>query len=125
MSTNSYIAVQCDDGIRSVYSHWDGGTEHNGKILHEHYTDFLKVCTLINHGSISLLQPNIDPTGPHDFDKPEDGVCIFYARDRGDQDCEFEMFAHAADLTDAARESGIPWVYLYANGYWTTFKVID
>jgi hypothetical protein len=123
MGTRSYIGVECEDGIRAIYCHWDGYPEHNGRILQEHYTDFLKVCTLINNGDLSSLRENIEPTAEHTFDTPQDNVCVYYGRDRGEEGCEFRMFPHVADFTEGARESWAEYAYLFQNGQWITFKI--
>ena len=37
MGTRSRIGVMHGDKLKSVYCHWDGYLEHNGRILQEHY----------------------------------------------------------------------------------------
>ena len=42
MSTNSTINIQNEDGtVDSIYCHWDGYLEFNGKLLQQHYTSCL------------------------------------------------------------------------------------
>ena len=45
-----------DHTVVSVYCHWDGYVEHNGKILVEHYQNREDVQELIDGGSMSTLR---------------------------------------------------------------------
>jgi hypothetical protein len=87
MATRSSIAVQHEDGtISSVYCHWDGYLEHNGKMLVEHYASQELAETLVSGGAISQLQKRIAPiSAAHSFERPEKDVTVFYARDRGEE----------------------------------------
>ena len=70
MATRSTISLLSDTGvIFSVYCHWDGYLEHNGKMLHEHYTTMESVQSLVSLGSMSSLGENIIDT-------------VYYHRDR-------------------------------------------
>jgi hypothetical protein len=93
MATRSTIAVQHEDGtVSQIYCHFDGYPSHNGRILHENYTTLAKVEELISHSDMSILAKNINPTGEHTFDNPEDDVCVYYGRDRGEDDTEARTF---------------------------------
>ena len=87
MATRSRIGIQNEDGtVSSVYCHWDGYPDHNGKILISNYTEREKVEELIALGSISSLRANIAPApgSDHSFEKPQEDVTIAYHRDRGE-----------------------------------------
>ena len=85
MSTRSRIAIELPNGkVKSIYCHNDGYLSHNGMLLEKHYTDRKKVNALIKLGDISSLAPELKPTGPHSFNKPEYGVVVAYGRDRGE-----------------------------------------
>jgi len=85
MATRSRIAIELADGsVESIYCHWDGYPEHNGRLLTDHYTLPEKVQGLIDLGDISYLAPILEPTDAHSFNKPEDGVVVAYGRDRGE-----------------------------------------
>ncbi len=108
MATRSRIGIVNDDGtVSSIYCHWDGYPEGNGKRLVEHYTDRNKVRGLIDLGSISSLGERVSPEDPlggfedgkaksilerlnpkedHSFDNPAQGVTVAYGRDRGESD---------------------------------------
>ena len=66
MATRSRIAIESKEGrVKSIYAHWDGYPEHNGKILFEHYQDRDKLTKLIELGSISSLAPEVETDQPH------------------------------------------------------------
>lgn len=87
MATRSYIGIQNEDeSVRSIYCHWDGYPDHNGKILQEHYSDREKLNKLIDLGEISSLGERIEPNEgeTQTFDNPLNGVVVAYHRDRGE-----------------------------------------
>jgi hypothetical protein len=86
MATRSRIAVENQDGtVESIYCHFDGYIEHNGKLLANHYTDSSKVRQLIDLGDISFLAENVVSTDDtHSFETPTPGVVVAYHRDRGE-----------------------------------------
>ena len=95
MATRSNIAYRTPDGrIVSIYCHWDGYPENNGKILAEHYTDSIKIAELVGLGGISSLRPEIGEKHPFSkFECKEDeydgaayeNMTTFYCRDRGEE----------------------------------------
>lgn len=90
MATRSNIGILQSNGtINSIYCHWDGYPSHNGKILLEHYKDNAKIITLIQGGSISSLDENIEGGIGHTFENKLDGQTVFYKRDRGETDVDF------------------------------------
>lgn len=57
MGTRSRIGIELPDHtVVSVYCHWDGYPEHNGRILVQHYLNRKNVENLINGGSMSSLR---------------------------------------------------------------------
>lgn len=110
MATRSTIALEFADGtVQSVYCHWDGYLENNGKLLMQHYMDPFKVRELIDLGSLSSLAPEIGVK--HQFDNPHPyksvewqawhdahkNQCTFYGRDRGEDDVTSIKFANFLD----------------------------
>ena len=98
MGTRSRIGVMHGDKCKSVYCHWDGYLDHNGRILQEHY-DSSRANNLVALGDISSLgkliggahpfsRLDIDKDDP-DFDKlvalnelaEDNGWTTFYMRD--------------------------------------------
>lgn len=95
MATRSTISIRDEDGsVTSVYCHWDGYLEHNGRILNDHYMNEEIVRELISLGQISSLGIGIhpDPNEEHTFDDPQKNVCVFYGRDRGETGVASESF---------------------------------
>lgn len=118
MSTNSTIAVKLTDGsIKQVYCHWDGYLEYNGAILLEHYNTQELAEALVGLGDISSLRKNMEPTGPHTFNDPQEDVTIFYGRDRGEKGVAPRKFWNE----DMFRITGEleQYNYLFADGEWT------
>ena len=57
MGTRSRIGIEMPDhSVVSVYCHWDGYVESNGRILVEHYLNREDVQELIDGGSMSSLR---------------------------------------------------------------------
>ena len=56
MGTRSRIGLTIGDQIISVYCHYDGYIEHNGKILVESYSNKELLEDLINGGDMSSLR---------------------------------------------------------------------
>jgi hypothetical protein len=81
------IAMENPDGtVTAVYCHNDGYLEHNGRILHNHYSDPEKVKDLISLGGLSSLGEQVAPPAgeSHRFNSQIQGVTVAYRRDRGD-----------------------------------------
>ena len=72
MATRSRIGIVQENGtVKSIYCHWDGYPENNGKILLENY-DYEMAQELIELGDISSLSKTPDRTEA-------------YCRDRGEE----------------------------------------
>ncbi len=63
MGTRSRIGVMHGDVCKSVYCHWDGYLDHNGRILQEHY-DSAQANHLVALGDISSLGTKIGDAHP-------------------------------------------------------------
>lgn len=89
MSTNALISVMTknshnEDIYKTIYCHWDGYLSHLGAILFKNYNTAELADALVSLGDASCIEEKLTPTGEHSFDKPENGVCVFYHRDRGE-----------------------------------------
>jgi len=112
MSTNSNIGIVNKDGsVESIYCHWDGYIEHNGLILMLYYQDEQKIRDLINLGDISSLHRNVNiPEGiSHNFESINDGICVAYHRDRG----EDKHIALNDNVSDFLKKRWQEYNYLY------------
>lgn len=135
MGTRSRIGVMHGDIVKSVYCHWDGYLEHNGKILQEHY-DSAKANHLVAMGDLSSLRPNIgEKHAFSQFEVPKDEVeaykaltedmCTFYGRDRGETGYEFKAAHTFAEFLEQCDNCGAEYYYINRDGVWycgTTYE---
>lgn len=135
MGTRSRIAVMHGDVCKSVYCHWDGYLEHNGKILQEHY-DSTKANFLVALGDISSLGSKIGEPHPFskfeinkdepDFDKlialhelaESEGWTTFYGRDRGEKTVDFAVDHSFEDFMKRVDGCGAEFYYIMRDGVW-------
>ncbi|MEW5675521.1 hypothetical protein ABGT15_04345 [Flavobacterium enshiense] len=116
MATRSIIAIKINSTkVKFVYCHWDGYPQHNGKILLNHYNDFLKINELIEHGGISSLGESVNAPSDvsHSFDKPVENVTVFYGRERGDKNSHHTEVKTVKALDKFFEHWGTEWVYYY------------
>lgn len=142
MGTRSLIAIlDSDEMVTSVYCHWDGYPEYNGRILHEHYKDEHKVWELLSYGSMSCLGKQIGHKHPFSdlyeglsdsdielYNKArEENWCRFYGRDRGEKNVSSREFMDVDQWIDS--QSDAEYFYLWSNGKWLCWdyngEVID
>ena len=108
MSTNSRIGIENEDGsINSVYCHWDGYLAGVGYTLLMNYSDRISLETLIRMGNVSSLGENLYPQGAHTFKSPEEGVTVFYGRDRGEIGQDYEISPSLVEFVAEVGEGGI------------------
>lgn len=126
MGTRSRIGVMHGDVLKSVYCHWDGYLEHNGRILLEHY-DSAKANHLVALGDISSLDKNVEiPEGvEHTFDSPTKGITVFYGRDRGETGCDFQVSHTFNDFLEKCDASGVEYYYIMRDGVWYCGNTYD
>jgi hypothetical protein len=105
------------DICKSVYCHWDGYPEHNGRILSEYY-DSAKANQLVALGDMSSLAPSIDCPEGHSFEKSVEGYTVFYARDRGETDVSWSADHTFEDFFDRVEGPGCEWYYVMRDGVW-------
>ena len=119
MGTRSAIGYKTPEGkVVAKYSHYDGYVAGVGRTLVEHYTQARKIAQMEELGDQSFLAEEIFPKGEHSFNKPEDGVTVFYGRDRGEEGVEAKEFDTVGDFVDYYEGAGAEYFYLYANGEW-------
>jgi len=119
MATRSTIAVQHVNGsISQIYCHWDGYISNNGRLLNDHYTTLEIVEELVSGGSLSILDERIKPIGDHSFDNQESGTCVYYGRDRGEDELDVSptVFQSVYRYLSDYREQEFN--YLFKNGEW-------
>ena len=97
MATRSKIAIENQNGtVTSIYCHWDGGIESNGRMLIDNYNT-TSLNELVELGNISSLGITPDDT-------------IAFCRDRG-EDLKFETYPNVETLFEDAFNMGIEYVY--------------
>lgn len=122
MGTRSTIALEYANGVvEQVYCHWDGYLEHNGELLAKHYSDPFVLQKLINLGNLSILAEAIEPTGPHDFNKAQEGVCVFYGRDRQERNQQAEQYKSFAAYEAHGNSEEYDYVLRNVDGVATWF----
>ena len=134
MGTRSRIGVMHGDIVKSVYSHWDGYLEHNGKILQEHY-DSAKANNLVALGDLSSLAPEIGEEHPfsrfdcsmsdQDYLQRYSKMTTFYGRDRGETGTEFKAAHTFAEFLAQCDGCGAEYYYIMRDGVWycgTTYE---
>jgi hypothetical protein len=119
MGTRSRIGVMHGDVCKSVYCHWDGYLEHNGRLLLEHY-DSSKANHLVALGDISSLDRGVEipEDAEHSFDVPLDGVTTFYGRDRGETGCVFEVDHDFESFMKRVDGCTAEYYYIMKDGVW-------
>jgi hypothetical protein len=135
MGTRSRIGVMHGNICKSVYCHWDGYLEHNGRILQEYY-DSARANHLVSLGDISSLGPIIGDVHPFskfeintdspDFTKlmatheqaEKEGWTTFYGRDRGETGTDFAVDHNFADFLARMDNCGAEYAYIMKDGEW-------
>jgi len=119
MGTRSRIGVMHGTNCKSVYCHWDGYLDFNGRLLLEHY-DSTKANFLVALGDLSSLRPDvfIGEGVEHSFEKPAEDICIFYGRDRGEPDTGFETDDTFEKFFERAKDCGAEYYYIMKDGEW-------
>ena len=121
MATRARIAIELTDGsILSSYHHWDGYPAGLGFNLTSHWDDPEVLLQAIRLGDASHWGKRIAPVGEHRFGKPEDGVNVYYGRDRGESNVDAVPFADFADFEANWNIAGEEYAYcLRKDGTWT------
>jgi len=127
MGTRSRIGVMHGEKLKSVYCHWDGYLEHNGRILQDHY-DSAKANHLVALGFISSLKEEIGEKHPfsgcdvipnisHEkYAELYGKMTTFYGRDRGDKNVEFTVDQSYAEFL--SKEYDCEYYYIMCDGVW-------
>jgi len=116
MATRSRIGVQLKDGsVLSVYSHWDGYPEWNGKKLKEHFNSYEQAAELIDGGDISSLWTD------KDWEQKEMESRTLYYAERGETDTEPNLDNSFQAFISGVNDSWADYAYLFADGEWKCY----
>ena len=121
MATRSTIAMKTPEGkIRAIYCHWDGYVACNGRILQENYQAAYKIARLIEQGDMSSLaaEPMPNPSEAHSFNAPQDGVVVYYGRDRGETGVETKEFVNFDEFETEMSHMGCEYFYVFNGNEW-------
>ena len=88
MSTNAFIGIRENNSITYIYNHSDGYLEYLGRMLLGYYNSKEKAKALVALGDVSIVKEKLKPAEGtvHSFNVGErqDGVSVFYGRDRNE-----------------------------------------
>lgn len=137
MGTRSRIGIEMPDhSVVSVYCHWDGYVENNGRILVEHYQNREDVQELIDGGSMSSLRTTHTWESSALRDEngkiiEDDAGCWSYSHTREPQPLyhsergeENEPDYTSFDEFVSGKLGGEEYAYLFdLNGNWKAYKM--
>ena len=120
MGTRLAIGYKTSEGkICAKYSHYDGYVTGAGKTLHENYQEARKIVQMVELGDQSYMDKEIFPKGKrHSFETPEEGVTVFYDRDRGESNVDAQEFDTVQEFVDYYANSGCEYFYLHTASGW-------
>ena len=118
MSTNSTIAVKTNKGYKAIYVHNDGYFNYMYPMLDTWYNSPERAEALVNLGDASFIAKRLCPSkdSNHHFDHPEEDVCIFYHRDRGEE-LYVSFYPTKEDILTAQY-----YVYIFEDGRWKAYQ---
>jgi hypothetical protein len=117
MATRSRIGIQLKNGsVLSVYCHWDGYPEWNGKKLKEHFNSYEQAEELIDGGDISSLWTDTDWQN----NKMKGYRTLYYA-ERGEGDTEPNLDNSLQSFIKGVNDSWADYAYLFADGEWKCY----
>lgn len=120
MSTHCTISHILPDGTyEGIYVHSDGYPDWMGNMLKEHYATQELADSLVALGDASCIYPKLSPDAsrPHTFENRQEGVCLFYHRDRGD-DWADAMPTRAKSYPALLHKFANHHHYLFKDGQW-------
>ena len=118
MSTNSTVAVKTDSGYESIYVHWDGYFSYMYPMLSENYASLERATALVSFGDASFIAKRIMPSvgSDHSFEHPEEDVCVFYHRDRG-EDFHSSFYPNKSGVLKSQY-----YVYIFEDSMWKAYE---
>ena len=122
MATRCRIGLMLEDGtVKHSYCHYDGYPEGVGSTLVQHYNTEDKVKELVSFGDMSYLASVVHPEGEHNFEKPEQGVTVFYNRDRGETDVD-SVVTTMDEYLSVQYSSCIDYLYVFIGSNWWVYN---
>lgn len=117
MSTNATIAIKTDNGYEAIYVHNDGYPEYMYPMLRDWYGTQERAEALVDFGDASFIAKRLVPSqdSNHHFEHPEEDVCIFYHRDRG-EDWRAGFYSNKEGVLSSQY-----YVYIFEDGAWHVY----
>lgn len=114
MATNAFIGFRENNSITYIYNHSDGYLEYLGKMLIKHYNSEEKAKALVNLGDVSVVKEKLAPEEgtTHTFDNRQEGVSVFYNRDRGENWDDIQPI-HIENTVFENPDYTIVYIYVY------------
>ena len=117
MSTHCGIAIKTEEGYETIYCHHDGYPSYMFEMLTNNYNSEELAKKLVSLGDASYITERLEPTPgvAHTFDNPEEGVSVFYHRDRN------EDWNHTKPRVYETKQklySAFYFAYIFDNGRW-------
>lgn len=121
MSTNSTIAVKTDSGYKAIYCHWDGYPSYMYPLLRDWYGTPERAEALVSFGDASSIDKRLVPSqdSGHSFNRPENDVCVFYHRDRGEPWHQNEPTFY---LTKGEVLKSQYYTYIFEDNMWRAYQ---
>ena len=117
MGTRSRIGIQLqDESIVSVYCHYDGYPELNGKVLRDNYDTVEKVKELIDGGDMSCTWTN---AGWGNETLPESGALYYTMRGESLEDNAPRLDKDMEEFFSDGEE----YSYIFRNGNWFAYDM--
>ena len=109
MGTRSFIGkMNSDNSITSVYCHFDGYPQHNGKILTTNYITQQQVDCLLTCGDMSVLGPTLDQ-------------CSFY-KDMGERYIKAKDYETLEQFIKDGQEVWVEYFYVFNHDFWSCYN---
>jgi hypothetical protein len=125
MGTRSRVGLMQKDGtVKHSYVQYDGYVDGVGITLAHHYDKIDKVEELLSFGDMSCLEEKIHPSGIHNFEISENGVTLFYGRDRGESNVDAQVTT-MEEFESVMFTTCIDYLYLFSEGKWFVKSLID
>ena len=117
MGTRSRIGIELQDqSIVSVYCHYDGYPEFNGKVLRDNYDTVEKVKELIDGGNMSCTWTN---SGWGNETLPETGALYYTSRGESLEDNAPRLDKDMEEFFSDGEE----YSYIFRNGNWFAYDM--
>ena len=121
MGTRSTIGYALtDDSIVSVYCHYDGYPEFNGKVLNEYYTNVDKVRELLDGGDMSSLRTD---HGWNNETLSEVGPLRYTSRGENIKDVQPEYSKDLDSYLKHCDDVCGEYAYVFKNNKWHCYQI--